>query len=70
MLFDIEHVELLGSEDGAWPGDPDPANECFSRDLVVLHSVKANQCACATQTCLAVNCHGAGVRIAEMIFAA
>ena len=54
-VLDLRQVELLGAEDGARSSDTNPANKSFSSDLVVFHSVYANQGARAAKTCLAVD---------------
>ena len=66
VLFHLEHVELLGSEDGARPGNSDPADEGFGGDLIVLHSIQANKGSCATKTSLAVDSDGACLGVAEV----
>lgn len=68
--LDLAHVVLLGAEDGAGTGDSDPADEDFSRDLVVLHAVDADQGASAAEASFAVNGDGAGARLSEVLLAA
>ena len=46
---------LLWSEDRAGACNTNPADEKGCWELVMLHSVAANEGACATKTCLAVD---------------
>ena len=58
VLLDLAHVELLWSEHGSRSGDSDPADKGLCWDLVVLHRVKTDKRACASQASLAVNGDG------------
>lgn len=63
FVFNIAHIALLGPEDRSWASNTNPANEGFGWDLVVLHGIKANECASAAESGFAVDSHGAAVRI-------
>jgi len=63
FVFDIAHIALLGSEDRSRASNANPANEGLSWDLVVLHGIKTDQGASAAESGLAVNGHGAAVRV-------
>ena len=65
-VLNLRQVELLGSEHTARSGDSNPADKGFCRDLVVLHSVQADEGACAAQSCLAVDGDGTGAGSGKM----
>ena len=66
MLFDLKHVKLLGSEDGAGSGDSNPANESLCGDLVVLHGVDADESTCAAEAGLAMDGDTTSVGVFEV----
>lgn len=58
-LLDLDQVILLRAQDGARPGDPDPADELCGGEAVVLHGVAGDQGAGSSQPGLAVDGEGA-----------
>ena len=54
----LGQVELLRTQNRAWSGDSDPSDERFGRDLIMLHSPKANERTGSPQSCFAVDGNG------------
>ena len=65
--FDLEQVELLGSENRTRSRDADPTDEGLSRDLVVLHGIEADEGTRAAETRLAVDGDSACVGVLEVL---
>jgi len=73
-VFQVEvlhlwQVELLWSENRAWSCNSDPSDEGFGVDLVVLHSEEADEGACSSESCLAVDADCSGVWLGKVLFA-
>lgn len=68
VRFFLKQEELLRSKHWAWSCDSDPTNELFSWNLVMLHSVKTYQGACASKTSFAMNSDSSRVRSCKVSF--
>ena len=62
----LGQIELLWPQNRSRSGNSDPADEGLSRNLEVLHGPKSDQCACSSQSCLAVNGDGASIWLCKM----
>lgn len=47
---------LLWAQDGPRPANPNPPDEIGGIEKVVFHCVASNEGACATKSCLAMDC--------------
>ena len=57
---------LLWTKDGSWSSNSDPSDKEGRWELEMLHSIAADEGACATKTSLAVDSDGACLGVAEV----
>lgn len=65
----LDHVVLLGAEDGSRSSDSSPADKSLSGYLIVLHAVQADEGAGAAQSGFAVYSDSSCVRVGKVSLA-
>ena len=63
----LRQIELLWAENRSRSCDPDPSDERFSWDLVVLHSPETNQGSSSSQASFAMNCYSSLLMSLEVV---
>ena len=67
IWLNLGQVELLWSEDRAWSGNTDPADESLGGDLIMLHSPETDQGTRSSEASLAMDGNSFMVWLGEMI---
>ena len=66
QVLDLREIKLLRPQHRSRSCNPDPADECFSTNLIMLHSIYSDKCACASEACLAVDSNCSWVWFGEV----